>query len=95
MPTNSIQRTTVAAGESETLIPGDAPWSLSVAPGAGGTATVSVTLSEPTDVGALWHTLDDAPISEAKLYMVPGPVAAIKVLATTEDADVELSVMLQ
>lgn len=89
-------RRVIAAGTSNVFFLGAAPWTLSVVPESGGTATVDVTAT-PRDVWklneslAVWHALDDEPIDAATLYAFPGPVLAIRVTATTENAVMELA----
>jgi len=90
MPLQRHQRITVPAGESAVLIPSSAPWSLSLSPGAGGTVAAAVTLSDPEDVAALWHDLEEAALDADKLYIFPGPVAGIRVTAATAAAAAEL-----
>lgn len=94
MSVESVRRT-VTAGHSSVLFPASAPWTLSVSPESGGTATVEVTVT-PREVWklneslALWHQLDDDPIDTVALYAFPSPVVAIRVTAITEDAVMEL-----
>jgi len=83
-------RTTVAAGESVVLTPRRAPFSLSVVPGDGGSATAAVTASDPTDPAATWHDLAEAAATEATLYAFPSPVTGVRVSATDAAATVEL-----
>ena len=90
MPLERAIRTTVPADEAVILTPRSAPWSLSVSPGSGGTAAVAVTVSDPADPAAVWHPLDDDPLTAATLYAFPGPVAGIRISATTADAVAEL-----
>jgi hypothetical protein len=89
-------RRVVAAGTSSVLFPTAAPWTLSVVPESGGTATVDVTatpreLWKLNESLAVWHALDDEPIDAATLYAFPGPVVAIRVTATTENAVMEIA----
>lgn len=85
-------RPTVPAGEAVILRPRGAPWSLAVTPGDGGSAAVAVSLSDPADADVIWHDLDETPLTERRLYLFPGPVAAVRVSATDAVARVELMV---
>lgn len=96
------ERHAIPAGASVLLRPGTVPigkapkpataWCLSVIPGAGGTALAEVSVSLPTDDpdAMHWHPLSAAPVSAATLYVFPGPVAAVRVSATTAAAVAEL-----
>lgn len=89
--TTNARRLTVPAGQAVVLRPGRPGFSLSVVPVAGGTALVEITAS-PSDLApdaCTWHALDIAQ-SGAMLYMVPGPVSALRISATTQAAAVEL-----
>lgn len=90
MPLERAIRTTIPADESVVLVPRGAPWSLSVTPGEGGSATVEVTVGDPADAAATWHPLDLLPLTTAKLYLFPGPVAGVRISATTAPATAEL-----
>lgn len=86
---------TVTAGSSSVLFPAGAPWTLSVSPESGGEATVEVTVTpyatwKLNEALAVWHALDDEPISDTTLYAFPSPVVAIRVTAVTENAAMEL-----
>lgn len=90
MPLERAIRTTVPADAAVIIRPRAAPWSLSVAPGAGGTVSVDVTVSDPADPAAVWHTLAPDPLAAPNLYLFPGPVSGVRVTAAAADAVAEL-----
>jgi hypothetical protein len=75
---------TIIAGESVTLVGTTAPWSLSVAPAAGGAVTVELSN------GTTWHPVGD-PLTAPELIVFPAPVAAIRVSAAAAAATVEVT----
>lgn len=92
MSLDRATRSTAPAGDALILHPLSAPWSLSVIPGAGGSASVDVTLSDPQSASPVWHALDSQVFEVARLYIFPAPVAAVRVNATGADAQTELMV---
>ena len=86
---SNAERITVAAGGLALIDPTGAPWSLSVSPAAGATATVRVSttpevLIDPAQPlaagGAVWHVIGD--YTEAELIVFSGPATAVLVQAT-------------
>jgi hypothetical protein len=90
MPLQRAFTHTVPADASLVLVPHAAPWSLSVSPGEGGTVAVAVTVSDPEDAAAVWHALDDDPLTAATLYLFPGPVSGVRISAVDAEALAEL-----
>lgn len=86
----STRRLSVPAGHAVVLRPERLPWSLSVVPGAGGTALAEVTASLPSTEldSCVWHELGVA--GSKMLYCWKWPVSAVRVSAMTADAVVEL-----
>lgn len=94
MPLERAIRTTVLADAAVILTPRAAPWTLSVAPGDGGTVTLEVSATPAAQLGpdgtsAAWHALGE-PLTEAALLVFPGPVVAVRVTASSAAAGVEL-----
>ena len=94
-PTTQPKRATVTAGTAGLIAPARAPWTLSVAPGAGGTVDVEVTvtplaLMDAAGVGGIWHALSSAE-ADPQLHVFPGPVTAVRVSAAVADATVEVA----
>lgn len=94
-PSTYPKRATVAAGAAGLIVPGRAPWTLSVEPGAGGTVDVEVTvtplaLMDAVGAGGIWHALESAQ-TDPTLHVFPGPVTAIRVTAAVAAAIVEIA----
>ena len=86
------QRHTVPAGTVLELYPSGAPWTLSLSPGSGGTAQAHLcAFMSIADASRVWHPLFDAPVSAASLASFPGPVACVRITATTANAVAELA----
>lgn len=94
-PSTSPKRVTIAAGEAGLIAPARAPWTLSVAPGDGGTVDVEVTVT-PLDLigaggaGAIWHALSSAE-TDPQLHVFSGPVTCVRVTAAVAAAIAEIA----
>lgn len=88
------QSHSLAAGASVILAPGGAPWSLGVAPEAGATVTIEVSVTPAAQIGAdgagaTWFQLDEA-LTAPGMITFPGPVTALRLSAAGAGAAIDL-----
>lgn len=79
--------TTAAITVSTETIPATKPVTVAAIPGSGGTLAVAYQLVS----GGTWHNWPAGTVSTATVYLLTGPVYALKFTATTNPGVVEIA----
>lgn len=79
--------TSAAVTISSETFDGSAPVTVAAIPGSGGTLAVAYQLAD----GGTWHNWPAGAVASTTVYLLTGPVYALKFTATTQPGAVELA----